>query len=103
MEEPDEQFYRIIRNKHPYTPIILWKILSLLARIMTREGWNFIEIECNASWNFEALRAKKKSIYILCIYWKDDWRSGRNVDAIHFTDLGMMRYVDVLIDIETRD
>lgn len=41
MEERMEQFYRIIRNKHPYTPIILWKILSLLVRIMTKEGLKF--------------------------------------------------------------
>ena len=104
MEERMEQFYRIIRNKHPYTPIIFVEDPIFTSTHYDQRGAEILS-KLNATLReiFETLRAKKEKhiFYVSSEKMIGEDREG-TVDAIHFTDLGMMRYADVLYPILKR-
>lgn len=104
MEERMEQFYRIIRNKHPYTPIIFVEDPIFTSTHYDQRGAEILsKLNVTLREIFEALRAKKEKhiFYVSSEKMIGEDREG-TVDAIHFTDLGMMRYVDVLYPILKR-
>lgn len=98
MKEKMEKFYRIIRDKHPSVPIIFVEDPIFTSTHYDVKGGESVEkLNSTLRQMFKGLKAKKeKHIYYVSsenMIGKD--REG-TVDAIHFTDLGMMRYADVL-------
>ncbi|GCB34588.1 hydrolase [Bacteroides faecalis] len=98
MQERMETFYNIIRKKHPDTPIVFIEdpifTHSLfdqnIAREVQRKNQTLNEI-------FTLLKKKgEKNIYLIHSdkMLGDDGEA--TVDGIHFTDLGMMRYADLV-------
>ena len=98
MNERMETFYRIIRSKHPQTPIVFIEdpvfahslFDQRIAVEVQRKNQTLNEI-------FNSLKRKReKNIYL--IHSKDmiGEDGEATVDGIHFTDLGMMRYVDLV-------
>lgn len=101
MKERMEVFYQIIRSKHPETAIVFIEdpifTHALFDQVIAREVQNK-----NKTLNkiFHTLRNKgDKNIYII----HSDKMLGEDgeatVDGIHFTDLGMMRYADLVCPI----
>lgn len=99
--EKMEPFYRRLRNKHPQTPIIFIEdpifTHSLFDMQIDREVKNK-----NKALNsvFNALKAKgEKNIYLISSEKMLGEDGEATVDGIHFTDLGMMRYADLVCPI----
>ncbi len=98
MKERMETFYRIIRNKHPKTPIVFIEdpifthtlFDQRVAHEVTRKNQTLNEI-------FNSLKKKgEKDIYLIHsekMIGEDDEAT---VDGIHFTDLGMIRYANLI-------
>ena len=98
MKERMETFYQIIRQKHPDTPVIFIEdpifthalFDQRIAREVQRKNETLNTI-------FDALKKKgEKNIFLI----HSDKMLGEDgeatVDGIHFTDLGMMRYADLV-------
>ncbi len=98
MKERMEAFYRIIRNKHSNTPIIFIEdpifthtlFDQVIAREVQKKNQTLNEL-------FSALK-KKGEKNIILIHSKNmlGGDGEATVDGIHFTDLGMMRYADLV-------
>ena len=101
MKERMAKFYQIIRNKHPRTPIIF-----IEDPIFTDTYYNEENARNLNNKNqilrliFNKLKAEKEKNIIL-ISSKKMLGTDREatVDGIHFTDLGMMRYADLICPI----
>lgn len=101
MKERAGKFYSIIRSKHPDTPV-----LFVEDPIFTHSPFDTAiakEVkDKNATLNvfFQSLKQRgEKNIYLLSsrdIIGRD---GEATVDGVHFTDLGFMRYADVLYPI----
>lgn len=98
MEERMEDFYRIIREKHPITPIVFVEDPVFAHAYYCKAIAGEIERK-NRMLQKQFSKLKKqgeKHIYLV----KSDKMLGEDgeatVDGIHFTDLGMMRYADLL-------
>lgn len=98
MKESLVPFYRILRNKHPKTPILFVEDPhyphALFDQKIAREV-----ADKNAMLNaiFNQLKAQgEKNIYLLHSVNMIGNDGEATVDGIHFTDLGMMRYADFL-------
>lgn len=93
-----EKFYRIIRDKRPSVPIVFVEdpiFTSTHYDIKGKE--NVKRLNATLRQIFKELKTKKEKhiYYVSSENMIGDDREG-TVDAIHFTDLGMMRYADVL-------
>lgn len=96
IDERAEKFYRILRDAHPNVPIIFMEIPNYPPRVFDQGA------ERNCQGRNEAQRrvfnklkkAGEKKIFFI----SSDGMLGEDgeatVDGTHFTDLGMMRYVD---------
>lgn len=101
MEERMESFYRIIREKHPETPVLFVEdpvfthtiFSNSIAREVSRKNETLNRI-------FNALKKKgEKNIYLIDSEQMLGDDGEATVDAIHFTDVGMMRYADLLCSV----
>ena len=98
MEERMERFYRIIREKHPTTPIVFIEDPLFAHAYYCKSVATEIERKNQMlNMQFDKLKQQgEKHIYLL----HSDNMLGEDgeatVDGIHFTDLGMMRYADLL-------
>ena len=98
MKERLETFYRIIRSKHPDTPIIFIEdpifphtfYDEKVAKEVRRKNDTLKEI-----FNHLKKRNEKNIILISSKYMLGE-DGEATVDGIHFTDLGMMRYADLV-------
>ncbi|NWJ52544.1 MAG: SGNH/GDSL hydrolase family protein [Bacteroidetes bacterium] len=98
MKERADQFYTIIRSRHPETPI-----LFIEDPIFTHTRFNKViakEVkEKNETINAFFLSLKnrgEKNIYFLSSKNMIGSDGEATVDGIHFTDLGFMRYAELL-------
>ena len=98
MKERMETFYRIIRGKHPDTPIIFIEdpifphtfYDERVAKEVRRKNDTLKEI-------FNHLKKRNEKNIILISSKNMLGENGEaTVDGIHFTDLGMMRYADLV-------
>ena len=99
MKERMETFYRIIRDKHPDTPIIFIEDpMFTHTRYDQRIAKEVKQKNKTLRQLFDRIRKERHDKHML-------WVSSRNmlgndgeatVDGIHFTDLGMMRYANLL-------
>lgn len=103
MEERMDRFYRIIRDKHPDTPIIFVEDpIFTSTHYDTKGAENLAKLNRTLHRKFKVLKQTEKHIYYVSSkYFIGEDREG-TVDAIHFTDLGMMRYADVLYPVLNR-
>ena len=96
--EKMETFYRILRDKHPRTPIIFIEDPVFTHALFDKK----IAIEINKKNKavnsvFKSLKTKgEKNIYIISSEKMLGEDGEATVDGIHFTDLGMMRYADLV-------
>ena len=99
--EKMETFYRILRDKHPRTPIIFIEDPVFTHALFDKK----IAIEINKKNKavnsvFKSLKTKgEKNIYIISSEKMLGEDGEATVDGIHFTDLGMMRYADLVCPI----
>lgn len=98
IKERMETFYRIIRSKHPETPIVFIEDPIFTHTYYDQRIANEVAKK-NQMLNqiFNDLK-KKKEKNITLISSKDMLGNDgeATVDGVHFTDLGMMRYVDLV-------
>ncbi|MDR0974063.1 MAG: SGNH/GDSL hydrolase family protein [Prevotellaceae bacterium] len=93
-----EPFYRIIRAKHPNTPILFVED-PIFAHALFDQSIDKEVREKNAMLHtvFDALQAQgEKDIYLLSSKDMIGMDGEATVDGIHFTDLGFVRYADQL-------
>ena len=101
MKERMETFYRIIRSKHPDTPVIFIEdpifthtlYDERIAKEVQRKNDTLKEI-----FNRLKKRNEKNIIFILSKNMLGE-DGEATVDGVHFTDLGMMRYADLVCPI----
>lgn len=101
MEERMEKFYRIIRNKHPNTPIVFIEAPIFADTYYNKESAKKLNNKNQTLRKiFNKLKAEKEK-NIALISSKNMLGNDREttVDGIHFTDLGMMRYADLVCPI----
>lgn len=101
MEERLEKFYRIIREKNPATPILFVEDPIFTSTHYDIKGAeNVAKLNVTLRRIFDLLKSKKEK-HIFYVSSKDMIGEDREgtVDAIHFTDLGMMRYANLLYPI----
>ncbi|WP_291570281.1 SGNH/GDSL hydrolase family protein [Bacteroides sp.] len=101
MKERMETFYRIIRSKHPDTPVIFIEDPNFthtlyderIAKEVQRKNDTLKEI-------FNRLKKENEKNIILISSKNMLGEDGEaTIDGIHFTDLGMMRYADLVCPI----
>ncbi|MCD8081119.1 MAG: SGNH/GDSL hydrolase family protein [Bacteroides sp.] len=101
MEERMEDFYRVIREKHPSTPILFvegpvfthTRYDRRIAEEVNRKNETLRRI-------FAALREQgEKHIYLLPSERMIGTDGEATVDGIHFTDVGFMRYAELLREV----
>lgn len=103
MEERMDKFYHIIRDKHPDTPIIFVEDpIFTSTHYDIKGGESLSKLNETLLRKFKELKKTEKHIYYVSS--KDFIGEDREgtVDAIHFTDLGMMRYSNVMYPILKR-
>lgn len=99
--EKMETFYRILRDKHPRTPIIFIEDPVFTNTLFDKK----IAIEINKKNKavnsvFRSLKTKgEKNLYVIPSEKMLGEDGEATVDGIHFTDLGMMRYADLVCPI----
>lgn len=98
MKERAEKFYSIIRAKHPDTPVLFVedpifphsRFNKNIAREVEAKNETIAAI-------FQSLKKKgEKNIYFLSSKDMIGHDGEATVDGVHFTDLGFMRYAEVL-------
>ena len=98
MKERMETFYRIIRSKHPATPVVFIedpifthsRFDKRVAREVKAKNETIAAI-------FQSMKKTgEKNIYLLSSKDIIGHDGEATVDGIHFTDLGFMRYAEVL-------
>ena len=98
MKERAEKFYSIVRSKHPDTPILFVedpifthsRFDKRVAREVKAKNETIAAI-------FQSMKKKgEKNIYLLSSKDIIGHDGEATVDGIHFTDLGFMRYAEVL-------
>jgi len=98
IKDKAEKFYRILREKHPGTPIVFIEdpIFPLSKYDLNMQ--NEVREKNKALRSvFEILKAKKeKNIRLISSAGMIGTDSEATVDGIHFTDLGFMRYAEYL-------
>lgn len=99
--EKMETFYRILRDKHPHTPIIFIEDpIFTHALFDTQIAMEVKKKNKAVNSVFNTLKAKgEKNIYMISSEKMLGEDGEATVDGIHFTDLGMMRYADLVCPI----
>ena len=99
IEEKAERFFRIIRDAHPDVPVVFVALPPYPRKTFsTKQGSRMDEINAAQLMVYQKLKKSgEKNIY----YVKSAGMLGDDnestVDGTHFTDLGMMRYVDHIL------
>lgn len=98
MKERADEFYSIIRRKHPDTPVLFIEDpLFTHSRFDTRIAREVKEKNETLRAIFQSLKQRgEKNIHFLSSRDIIGHDGEATVDGIHFTDLGFMRYADVL-------
>ncbi len=98
MNERAEKFYSIIREKHPDTPILFIEDpIFTHSPFDTRIAKEVKDKNETINAIFQALKNRgEKNIYFLSSKDIIGHDGEATVDGIHFTDLGFMRYAEVL-------
>jgi hypothetical protein len=98
MNEKAEKFYSIVRTRHPNTPILFVEDpIFTHTRYDQRIAKEVKDKNETIGRVFEALKAKgEKNIYFLSSKDMIGQDGEATVDGIHFTDLGFMRYAELL-------
>lgn len=99
IEEKADRFYSIIRDKHPNTPILFVEDPVFTHTLFDQQVDKEVK-DKNKALNifFEALKTRgEKNIYLLSSkdMLGDDGEA--TVDGVHFTDLGFIRYSELLL------
>ena len=96
IDERAEKFFRILRDAHPDVPVVFIELPTYPRAAFHTKGWVSMQERSNAQRRiYEKMKAQgeKKLFYI-----KSEGMLGDDgeatVDGTHFSDLGMMRYVD---------
>jgi len=98
INEKAEKFYRIIRDKHPKTPIVFIEnpMFSLTEYDLNMQR-DIIEKNKALHAVFEGLKAKNEThIWLIPSAGMLGTDGEATVDGIHFTDLGFLRYAEFL-------
>jgi len=99
IEEKADRFYSIIRDKHPNTPILFVEDPIFTHTLFDTR----IEKEVNNKNStlhifFDSLKTRgEKNIYLLSSQHMLGDDGEATVDGIHFTDLGFIRYAELLL------
>ena len=96
IDESGEQFYRVIREAHPDVPVIFIEDVIFPHTAFDNMILEEVTVKNEAQKRlFRKLKqAGDKKIYYIGAEGMIGDDGEATVDAIHFTDLGMMRYVD---------
>ena len=98
MKERMEKFYRIIRSKHPDTPIVFIEdpifTHTLYDERIAKEVQNKNQTVKQIFYQLKKQKEKNITLISSKDMLGDDGEA--TVDGIHFTDLGMMRYADLV-------
>ena len=91
-----EKFFRVIRDAHPDVPVIFIEDVIFPHTVFDKEILAEVTGKNEAQKRlYEKLKkAGEKNIYYIAAEGMIGEDGEATVDAIHFTDLGMMRYVD---------
>ncbi len=98
IHEKMETFYRILRKKHSHTPVIFIEDPLFTHTLFDTHIKQEVE-DKNKALNtvFRSLKAKgEKNIYLISSQNMLGQDGEATVDGIHFTDLGMMRYANLV-------
>jgi len=98
IHEKTEKFYRLLRSKHPDTPIFFIEEPIFPHSVFDLNMQNRI-IELNKALHlvFNELEAKnEKNIWLISSAGMLGFDNEATVDGIHFTDLGFLRYAEFL-------
>lgn len=99
IDEKAERFFRIIREAHPEIPVVFVALPPYPRKTFsTKAGNRMADIDAAQLRLYQKLKkAGEKNIY----YVKSEGMLGEDyeatVDGTHFTDLGMVRYVDHIL------
>lgn len=101
MRERADEFYSIIRRKHPHTPILFIEDpIFTHSPFDTRIAKEVKDKNETLNAIFQSLKQRgEKNIYFLFSRDIIGHDGEATVDGIHFTDLGFMRYAEVLYPI----
>lgn len=104
MNERAEKFYSIIRKKHPDTPILFIEDpIFTHSPFDTRIAKEVKDKNETVNAIFQSLKERgEKNIYFLSSKDIIGHDGEATVDGIHFTDLGFMRYAEVLYPMITK-
>ena len=101
MKERADKFYTIIRSKHPDTPVLFVEDpLFTHSPFDTRIAKEVKDKNETLNAFFRSLKQRgEKNIYFLASRDIIGHDGEATVDGIHFTDLGFMRYAEILYPI----
>ena len=91
-----ETFFRVIRDAHPDVPVIFIEDVIFPHTVFDKEILAEVTLKNEAQKRLflKLKKAGEKNIYYIAAEGMIGDDGEATVDAIHFTDLGMMRYVD---------
>ena len=91
-----ETFFRVIRDAHPDVPVIFIEDVIFPHTLFDKEILAEVTLKNEAQKRLflKLKKAGEKNIYYIAAEGMIGDDGEATVDAIHFTDLGMMRYVD---------
>lgn len=91
-----EKFFKVIRNAHPDVPVIFIEDVIFPHTVFDKEILTEVTLKNEAQRRLflKLKEAGEKKIYYISADGMIGDDGEATVDAIHFTDLGMMRYVD---------
>ena len=98
MNERMEKFYRILRDRHPHTPVIFIEDPQFMDSYYNNANARKIKTLNDALRRIfnELKKGKEKNIYYISSKMMLGSDREATVDGIHFTDVGMMRYADLV-------
>lgn len=96
IDENGEKFFRVIRDAHPDVPVIFIEDVIFPHTVFDKEILAEVTLKNEAQKRLflKLKKAGEKNIYYIAAEGMIGDDGEATVDAIHFTDLGMMRYVD---------
>lgn len=104
IDEVGEQFFRIIRDAHPEVPVVFIEDVIFPHTIFDNKILEEVTKKNVAQKRlFKKLKKSgEKRIYYISAEGMIGYDGEATVDAIHFTDLGAMRYVDHVLPVIKR-
>lgn len=104
IDEVGEQFFRIIRNAHPDVPVIFIEDVIFPHTIFDNKILEEVTKKNEAQKRLykKLKKSGEKRIYYISAEGMIGDDGEATVDAIHFTDLGAMRYVDHVLPVIKR-